>query len=430
MTTNFDVAIIGSGFSGSILAWILASQGRSVALIDPVAHPRFAIGESSTPIADLLLRRLGETYQLPPLQQLSTYGSWQEHLPQLACGRKRGFSYYAHQPDQEFHDTPDHQRSLLVAASASDPLADTHWFRRDVDQFFFEQATTAGADSYSGHSLSGIETGQPHRLTLSDQRAITACWLIDASGRAAVSARLLKQKDLVGQLATDTESIYGHFRGVPSWRDLLIESGHDVLQDPFHADDSAQHHLHRDGWIWMLRFNNGITSVGYTQSAENGIPKSLPHDPSIRSLIEPATLVDPDHAMRGTGRLQRLFCPLVAPRCLMLPSTACTIDPLHSTGIAQARWPEFSAWPTSSWPIGKPKRMRMPSCEKHVCWIDWSALPIGRCGISQDSRPPACSISPPQSLARNEFSAARIRNAFGTPTTIDSSKSRMHAATA
>ncbi len=63
MKKHADVAIIGSGFSGSILAWILAKQGMRVALIDAATHPRFAIGESSTPIADMLLRRLGHTYQ-------------------------------------------------------------------------------------------------------------------------------------------------------------------------------------------------------------------------------------------------------------------------------------------------------------------------------------------------------------------------------
>ena len=75
---KFDVAIIGSGFAGSILAWILASRGRKVALIDAAIHPRFAIGESSTPIADKLLMRLGQHYDLPELVQLSTYGGWQQ----------------------------------------------------------------------------------------------------------------------------------------------------------------------------------------------------------------------------------------------------------------------------------------------------------------------------------------------------------------
>jgi FADH2 O2-dependent halogenase len=52
---KFDVLILGSSFSGSLLAWLLARRGLRVALIDRDRHPRFAIGESSTPVADLLL---------------------------------------------------------------------------------------------------------------------------------------------------------------------------------------------------------------------------------------------------------------------------------------------------------------------------------------------------------------------------------------
>ena len=55
MTRRYDIIVVGSGFSGSLLAWILASQGRSVLLIDRSKHPRFAVGESSTPTADFLL---------------------------------------------------------------------------------------------------------------------------------------------------------------------------------------------------------------------------------------------------------------------------------------------------------------------------------------------------------------------------------------
>ncbi len=229
MTKHFDVAIIGSGFSGSILAWILGSRGRQVALIDPVSHPRFAIGESSTPIADLLLRRLGETYGLKPLEQLSTYGSWQQHHAELVCGRKRGFSYYVHEPSKEFSDTPDQRRSLLVAASASDSVADTQWYRRDVDQFFFQQAIEAGAENFAGSRVQGLQPGRPSRLTLSDHECINADWVIDASGRSSVTARLLNQPALADQLSTNTRSVFAHFRGVDSWQAVLSWVGRELL---------------------------------------------------------------------------------------------------------------------------------------------------------------------------------------------------------
>jgi FADH2 O2-dependent halogenase len=50
-----DVAIVGSGFAGSLTALALLRRGQRVALVERGRHPRFAIGESSTPLANLLL---------------------------------------------------------------------------------------------------------------------------------------------------------------------------------------------------------------------------------------------------------------------------------------------------------------------------------------------------------------------------------------
>ena len=55
---DFDVAIVGSGFAGSLLARLLARRGLAVALVERGQHPRFALGESSTPLAALALERL------------------------------------------------------------------------------------------------------------------------------------------------------------------------------------------------------------------------------------------------------------------------------------------------------------------------------------------------------------------------------------
>ena len=50
-----DVAIVGSGFAGSLAALALLKRRRRVVLVERGRHPRFAIGESSTPLANLLL---------------------------------------------------------------------------------------------------------------------------------------------------------------------------------------------------------------------------------------------------------------------------------------------------------------------------------------------------------------------------------------
>ncbi|NND99847.1 MAG: FAD-dependent oxidoreductase [Pirellulaceae bacterium] len=331
MKTTFDVAIIGSGFAGSILAWILAKHGRRVALIDAASHPRFAIGESSTPIADLVLRRLGDKHAIAELVNLSTFGSWQKHHPEISCGKKRGFSYYVHSKGQLFAESDRHEHSLLVAASASDAVADTHWYRSEVDAFLHARAIESGAIDFANQAVVNLTPDDEAFITLSGGQTIRSTYVIDASGQACVMARLLGMTDLAPTLATNTRCTFAHYRGVASW-----SAATDTDRFPFDSDDAAQHHLIDDGWLWMLRFNNGITSVGRTTTSPRVGPIVPDNYPTIEQMFSRAKMIAPDDGPRVSGRLQRLFQPAVSQTCWMLPTAAATIDPLHSTGIAHA----------------------------------------------------------------------------------------------
>ena len=129
----FDFIVLGSGFGGSLLSTLLSKAGCSVALIDQTRHPRFAIGESSTPLADATLARIADDFDLPEIRPLAKYGVWKRTHPTITCGLKRGFSYFGHHP----HQTVSADEQMLVTASACDEYSDTHWLRSDVDQFFF-----------------------------------------------------------------------------------------------------------------------------------------------------------------------------------------------------------------------------------------------------------------------------------------------------
>jgi hypothetical protein len=76
-------------------------------------HPRVVIGESSTPLANLLLEELCRRYDLPAVAPLAKWGSWQRSYPQIGCGLKRGFTFYHHHLDE-----PD-DRNALIRKSAS-----------------------------------------------------------------------------------------------------------------------------------------------------------------------------------------------------------------------------------------------------------------------------------------------------------------------
>src|SRR5438093_898511 len=155
MKTDFDIAVVGSGFGGSLIAMIARQLGRSVILIERGRHPRFAIGESSTPLANLLLEEIARDYRLDALLPLTKWGTWQAIHPELACGLKRGFTFYHHQLGKLWKADELRRNELLVAASPHDRIADTHWYRADVDHFFVREAQRLGAEFIDRTDLSG-----------------------------------------------------------------------------------------------------------------------------------------------------------------------------------------------------------------------------------------------------------------------------------
>src|SRR5258705_285016 len=84
-TQHFQVVVAGSGFAGSLMAMIFHRLGLSTALVERGRHPRFVIGESSTPLANLLLEELADDYDLPFVRPLCKWGTWQEKLPHIGC---------------------------------------------------------------------------------------------------------------------------------------------------------------------------------------------------------------------------------------------------------------------------------------------------------------------------------------------------------
>ena len=73
-------------------------------LVERGRHPRFAIGESSTPLANLLIEELADRYDLPRVRVFSKWGTWQRARPDVACGLKRGFTFFFHEPGAAFAD--------------------------------------------------------------------------------------------------------------------------------------------------------------------------------------------------------------------------------------------------------------------------------------------------------------------------------------
>lgn len=346
---DIDIVIIGAGFGGSLAALMAHRIGRSVLLVDRGKHPRFAIGESSTPLANLVLEGFSQRYDLPWLKPFANYASWKAAYPEIPVGLKRGFSYFHHRRGEHFRPDTEHHGELLVAASYGPEDADTHWLRADFDAFlarqvvaagipYWEQTSfTAGGSSQSGWNLTGqTASGEPVE--------VRPKFVLDATGGDGFLARTLGLSDQRDTLNTHSRTVFAHFRDVGLWSETFQAAGGRVDEHPYPCDDAALHHVFDGGWMWVLRFDNGITSAGWCLDPRRHPPTGIPFEdewtywmsqfPSIAEQFAHAVPVSDGGRLRGTLRMQRRLGKAAGRDWALLPTAAGFIDPLHSTGNA------------------------------------------------------------------------------------------------
>ena len=340
MQVDADVAIVGSGFAGALTALALRSRGRSVVLIERGRHPRFAVGESSTPLANLLIEELADKYGLPQIRAFSKWGTWQRSRPDVGGGLKRGFTFYFHRPGEAFTDDESHARQLMVAASPHDEIGDTHWYRPDFDHNLAREAEKAGVIYLDETAIERVSfEGERASLECTrngDAIHIDASFVVDASGPRGFLTRALSLDTPPLRWLPPTQGLYTHFENVARWDTLS-----DDVALPYPPDDAALHHVFPGGWIWMLRFNNGITSAGAALTDEvaanigasdggQAWDRLMDMLPSVREQFRDARVVHPwIHSPRVAFRTSRV----AGENWALLPSAAGVIDPLLSTGF-------------------------------------------------------------------------------------------------
>lgn len=375
---RFDIAVVGSGLAGSILARVLNDRGLSVVLIERGRHPRFALGESSTPLAALALERLAASARTPgtldDLAHLSTAGLWPRHLPHLGRGTKRGFTFWRHRPTEPLRGGPDER--LLVAASPTEDVADNHWLRQDVDAHLVNRAVEAGVFYRDETEVTAIEQtaggvslkstwhpsrapetkgfDEPYGQNVAPSRTvwhpgepveIRARFLVDATGPAGLLARCFDLPHRPTRL--NTALLAGHFEAMPG----VAETAPGAVQPPgpYPDDRAAVHHLLPGvGWAYALPFDHPgpgrpeRTSFGVvlTREAADRVVH-LPPDEALSEVVRPYPTLAAQlararavEAIRRTDRLAFRLDQTVGERWLVLPGGAAFFDPLFSTGIA------------------------------------------------------------------------------------------------
>jgi len=174
---------------------------------------------------------------------------------------------------------------------------------------------------------------------LGETWTLSARLVVDASGPAGFLHRSLAVPAARFAGLPETETLYAHFTNVRRLDAMgLFPSAE---PPPYPVDDAAVHHVFDGGWIWVLRFSNGIVSAGVAaeprlarelrlEEGAAGWDRLLALLPTVRGQFADARVTTPWIHRRP---MPFRTAEAAGPGWVFLPSAAAFVDPLLSTGF-------------------------------------------------------------------------------------------------
>jgi flavin-dependent dehydrogenase len=323
MKTDFDVAIMGGGLAGNLLARQLTRSvpGARIGLFEKSTEPSWKVGESVVEIG---------SHYLVTRQGLSRY-LYDRHLP------KNGLRYFF---DDEQRSLPLWEMSEIGPVNL--PFHPSFQIdRARLESDLFEMNAAAGVDVRRGTSVRPVAVatdGGPHRIESSRagrKHGYTTRWLVDAAGRADLLARKLGLR--VREDSHRIGSVWGRFSGVADIDDLGPEAWRARVR---HSTRflSTVHFFYPGYWVWFIPLHDGVTSVGVTGMTgfderklrtPQGFRDFLDGHAAIRHLLADAKALDQGSYSQIAYSTERFFSP---QRWGVTGEAATAADPLYSPG--------------------------------------------------------------------------------------------------
>ncbi len=303
-----DVVVIGGGPGGAVTAARLAQLGRRVVVLEKTRFPRFHLGESLLPYSTPLLEQLGVLDALFARFMVKRGARFVDVLGGKSArfGFDRGFG---NAPPPAFQVPRDEFDELLLRR-AQELGADVReeW---TVARVLFEGERAVGV-------LASDPDGREHE--------IHASVVVDATGRDALLARA-RGGGGVDKLGLDKTAFFAHYRG--GFRDVGDHVG------------DIQIVVWNDGWLWVIPFRDGRTSVGAVvshawlktrrpgESTEGIFQRALEESGTRERFLEGAVQLFPAEAAADFSFTVR---DVVGDGWLAVGDASGFLDPLFSTG--------------------------------------------------------------------------------------------------
>ncbi len=318
---HFDVAILGGGLAGNLLArqLRLTLPSASVALFEKDLETDWKVGESTVEIAsNYLVRR----------QHLSGY-LYDQQLP------KNGLRF--------FFDTPEKDASFTAMSEiGSDHLPMFPTFQLDRKRFEADLRAmneAQGVAMHVGYAVRKVAldaSGRHEVVVRSDgeEKTFTARWVVDATGRASTLARML---DLRVTADHPMAAVWARYASVtdmdtlrePEWRARVRHTAR-VL--------STNHFCYPGYWIWFIPLGRGVTSlgvVGEKRIFREGIRTGAGFTAFLREHRAPASLLEQAELLDVGGYTQLAYGTkrfYSTDRWALIGDAAAFSDPFYSPG--------------------------------------------------------------------------------------------------
>ncbi len=242
--------VIGAGPAGSAMAALLHQGGLRPMVVEKQRFPRFVIGESLLPRCMDVLQDAGL------LEAARARGYLVKRGALFLRGAERcDFSFAA-----QFTKGWDHTWQVP---------------RGDFDETLASAVAARGVPVHFGCEVRAVDFAKGPRARVVDaegkEREIAARFIVDASGYGRVLPRLL---DLEAPSALPPrKAVFAHVRGEKR------PGGEDAQRIWIIVSASG-------GWIWIIPFSNGVTSVGLV--GDEQVFAQFPREPDacLRRLFE------------------------------------------------------------------------------------------------------------------------------------------------
>lgn len=310
-----DAIIIGGGPSGSTLATYLAHQGHSVCVLERERFPREHVGESLLPFTYDIFEDLGVLEEMkgrfsrkPGVTFSNVDGSRQSHW----C----------------FERVIDGPQSLSF-----------HVRRAEFDNVLLRNSEKNGAQVIEEARVTAIDLEQ-NSVTYSDAsgeaNTLQAKFIIDASGQAAVMARMMKNQKPFSRLNI-RQAISTHWKNVNA-NESLAEKNIEIV------------HLGGEklGWIWLIPLvdclsigvalnmsyaqeqRKKLVAEGHENWAQTLYMQEILSSPEVAAIIDGA---EQEHEVNLNGDFSYYAEQKFGDNFAMVGDSAAFLDPIFSSGI-------------------------------------------------------------------------------------------------